>query len=646
MNGFEARCVVGLAGACLLALATSTTSAAQQPTVARPLIRTQDDLPRHRYPVAGSAAALLATDDAGFNAFAAKVAADADALLTGYDIADRATQRRLLTTRSSYEILTGQNQKALATILAIRALEDKPEAKLTSGLREEAILRARIATGKSTGSDFEQRFADFYREALAGLPFAIVGTRLKEMKGRVEIQSPAMVGGYIANQVEPTVAREHAVSDKGADDLLWARTFARVIAPTTTPTIAALRTVIAANTVQKPDIWAAREVTLASTDPGHPVTVAVWDSGVDVTLFPGRTYETGMPAGPPNNGYGLSFDVESRPTTGVLRPLTASERSSYAGILGDFQGFNDNQAAVDSPAAERLRAKLSRMSAAESAAYLERLSFFGDYIHGTHVAGIVARGNPFVRLAVVRDTFDTRAVPLPPTEDRVGRRAALFDQVSAWLRANRVRVVNMSWSDSPDSYEHDLEQNGIGGDVAARKAMARRFFEKARDAFHRLITDNPDTLFVAAAGNSNNDTGFQEGYPYSLVEPNLLVVSAVDQAGDETGFTSSGGNVAVSANGYLVSSYVPGGSELAESGTSMASPNVANLAAKLIALKPDLTPAQLVAYITRGATPSADGRRRNINQKVSLALLRAGSLGASVQSSVKDALAGHRTVPK
>lgn len=623
MAGVGARRAIGMVGLCLFAAGATSATVAQDARPERSVIRTQDDLPRHRYPLPGSAAALLAADDAVFEAFAAKVSADADAVLTGYDIGDHATRRRLLATRSFYEMLTGRNEQALATILAIRALEDKPDAKLTSGLREEAILRARIATGKAAGLDFEQRFAALYREALDRLPFSVVGTRLKETKGKIEIQSPAMVGGYIANQVEPTVSRDHAVTDKGADDLLWARTFARVIAPTSTASVAALRAVIAANAVQKPDIWAAREVTLTPADRGHPITVAVWDSGVDLTLFPGRTFATPGPAGAPNNGHGLSFDEESRPTTGVLRPLTGAQRAAYADVLGDFQGFNDSQAAIDSPAAERLRAKLARMTAAESAAYREQLNFFGDYMHGTHVAGIVARGNPFVRLAVVRDTFDTRAVPLPPTAARVGRRAALYARVSAWLKANRVRVVNMSWSDSPDGYEQDLAQNGLGGSVAARKMMARRFFETARDAFRRVVIDNPDTLFVAAAGNSDTDTRFQEGYPYSLIEPNLLVVSAVDQAGDETGFTSSGRNVAVSANGYLVRSYIPGGAELAESGTSMASPNVANLAAKLFALEPRLTPSQVVSLITRGASLSDDGRRRNIDPKASIALLRA-----------------------
>lgn len=619
-----ARRAICMTIAFVLAIGATTATVAQQDVPARPAIRTQDDLPRHRYPLPGSAAAMLAADDATFNAFAAQVAADADAVLTSYDIADRSTRRRLLTTRSFHEMLTGRDAQALATILAIRTLEDKPDAKLTSGLREEAILRARIATGSVAGPAFEQRFAELFRDALAALPFAVVATRLKETKSRIEIQSPAMVGGYISNEVEPAVTRDRAVSDKGADDLLWARTFARIIAPTRDASVTALRTVIAANTIQKPDIWAAREFTLTTADRVRPVTVAIWDSGVDLTLFPGQAYVAPEPAGAPNNGHGLSFDVESRPTTGVLRPLSAAQRASYAEMIGDFQGFNDNDAAIDSPAAERIRAKLARMTAPDSAAYLERLKFFGDYQHGTHVAGIVARGNPFVRLAVIRDTYDTRAVPIPPSDASVARRVALYARVSTWLKANRVRVVNMSWGDTPESYERDLEKSGVGGSVAERKALARRFFEAARDAFRRVVTANTETLFVAAAGNSNADTGFEEGYPSSLVEPNLLVVSAVDQAGDEASFTSNGRSVAVSANGYRVVSYVPGGTELASSGTSMSSPNVVNLAAKLIALDPGLTPTQVVDLIKRGATVSDDGRRRNIDPKASMALVGTG----------------------
>ena len=80
------------------------------------------------------------------------------------------------------------------------------------------------------------------------------------------------------------------------------------------------------------------------------------------------------------------------------------------------------------------------------------------------------------------------------------------------------------------------------------------------------------------------------------------------------------------ADGYNVESYLPGGSKLQLSGTSMASPNVTNLAAKLFALQPSLTPAQVIDLIKRGSTTSEDGRRHLIDGKRhgSVSLLREG----------------------
>ncbi len=54
----------------------------------------------------------------------------------------------------------------------------------------------------------------------------------------------------------------------------------------------------------------------------------------------------------------------------------------------------------------------------------------------------------------------------------------------------------------------------------------------------------------------------------------------------------------------------------------MASPNVVNLAAKLFALDPTLTPAQVIKLIRDGADTSADGRIHLINPKHSAELLK------------------------
>jgi subtilisin family serine protease len=96
-------------------------------------------------------------------------------------------------------------------------------------------------------------------------------------------------------------------------------------------------------------------------------------------------------------------------------------------------------------------------------------------------------------------------------------------------------------------------------------------------------------------------------------------VGAVDKAGDEASFTSYGPTVVVDANGYEVESYIPGGDRLKMSGTSMASPNVANLAAKILAVNPKLKPPEVIDIIRKTAEKTADGRRNLIDPKKAVA---------------------------
>ena len=180
----------------------------------------------------------------------------------------------------------------------------------------------------------------------------------------------------------------------------------------------------------------------------------------------------------------------------------------------------------------------------------------------------------------------------------------------------------MSWGGGPQDIESALEKNGMGKDAADRKAIAAKLFAIERTGLYNAIKSVPDILFICAAGNANSNSSFNQMIPSSFQLPNLLTVGAVDQAGDEASFTSYGPTVLVDADGYEVESVVPGGAKLRMSGTSMASPNTVNLAAKLIALDPQLTPEQTIHLIVAGATASMDGRRHNIDPKRSVELLR------------------------
>jgi subtilisin family serine protease len=176
----------------------------------------------------------------------------------------------------------------------------------------------------------------------------------------------------------------------------------------------------------------------------------------------------------------------------------------------------------------------------------------------------------------------------------------------------------MSWGGSIKGEESALELCGIGANSDERKRLARENFDAERDGLTRAFASAPEILFVASAGNDNSDATFSEFIPSGIVLPNLLAVGAVDIAGDEASFTSYGPTVKVHANGVQVESVVPGGQRIAESGTSMSSPQVTNLAAKMLAVNPKLTPAQLIDIIVNTADRTPDGRRVLLNPKKAL----------------------------
>jgi subtilisin family serine protease len=390
--------------------------------------------------------------------------------------------------------------------------------------------------------------------------------------------------------------------------------------PTTGANLESLRQYIAAHKAQQTDIWQARDATLAPDQKLTPVLVGIWDSGVDVSLFPDQLFNDPHPTASGNHG--LAFDDNGNPSTSWVFPLTADQQRLYPDLLAEDKGMQDLREGIDSPEAKEVQ---KRAGTRTSDQVRERASLepvFDEYEHGTHVAGIAARGNPAVRLVVARFNDSISHFPFQPTPEYARRIAADFQQMSDYFRTRNVRVVNMSWEDDPREFEAWLSNTGGGADPAERKRRAAEIFAIWRDGVQSAIRSAPNTLFVCVAGNSNHNAGFSEDVPASLHLPNLITVGAVNAAGKETDFTSYGDTVVVYANGYDVESYLPGGARMKLSGTSMASPNVANLAAKLIALDPSLTPVQVIELIKKGATTSEDGRLHLINAKASVALLK------------------------
>ena len=617
-------CVIGFCWILAISLSTS----AQEQTKKKVL--SQTDLPRFSYPVQGSVNDLLNSDPATFNAFAAQVRANLDSVFRDYDIQDKATLRRLLTVRLHLEELAGENEAALKTIQAECDLEEKPRSRARCGMFDESDLRAKIETGSASGSGpaYETAYLRYLAAFVNQLPWALVQEDIKSLRAGVELSSPStdrvFLQQEISTRLQPMVDKSKALDQASAVELLNLRMASEELKTRTMQdresehqgTLKILGDYIAAQSAETPDIWQSRDVALTSNKKLAPVLVGIWDSGVDTTLFPNQLDTDPNPGW--HNSHGPAFDNQGSPSTDLLYPLTEKEQQRYPAFLSANRGYNDLMEGVDSPDAAALRKNPAMQFSPEDPT-------LDHYVHGTHVAGIALRGNPAARLVVLRFTdINVDIFRFPPSNEWISRTIGNIQQIADYCREKKVRVVNISWGDDVGEIETWLMRTGSKVSPDEREKQAMELFAMWKDGIAKAVQSAPQTLFVVAGGNSNSSTSFQEEVPASLHMPNLLSVAAVDRAGEETTFTSYGDTVLVDADGQDVESYVPGGTRLRLSGTSMAAPAVTNLAAKLFALDPTLTPGQAIALIRAGATASPDGRRHLIDPKQSIALLEAG----------------------
>jgi subtilisin family serine protease len=617
--------VLMVSAACALAAGTS---AGVMGGPARIPVTKQDDLPRHDYPVTGTVAELVQSESA-FTPFAAKVRADIEADLERYDIQDKTTRKSLEQTLLQLDVLQGKYDSALARVTKLRELEDKPAKKLTTGQTVEARIAAVKETGGQDLPALKAAFRRHYAALVAGLPWEVVEDELQQAKGQMEMASEALVLGIIQEQLEPMVQKTGSVSREVAQQVVSYRSLLTLGLPIRDDIVAVLQAEIAKHEKPKVDIWPAREVDLAGVTGLTPVTIAVWDTGVDVQVYADQLFTRAATAGGnggsiPAGEHGFAYDMHWRPTTGLLYPMDEAVRPVKE-LESQLKGLFDLQAAIDSEESRTLKARMAALKREDVKSFIEDLTRYNFHAHGTHVAGIAIAKNPAARVLVCRLTGDPHMIPEPPTMEDVTRMAAAFGEAVRTFQANQVRVVNMSWVVSRSSFEKELEQNGIGKDAEERKALARSMFETAKAALETAMKSAPEILFVGGAGNSDNDIAFDEFFPPMFKLPNLLIAGAVDQAGEATGFTSFGPTVNVYANGFEVESHVPGGAKLKLSGTSMASPNVANLAAKLIAIDPTLTPPDVIELILGGCDTQTQGTQTMhvVNPKRSVELLRA-----------------------
>jgi subtilisin family serine protease len=184
--------------------------------------------------------------------------------------------------------------------------------------------------------------------------------------------------------------------------------------------------------------------------------------------------------------------------------------------------------------------------------------------HGTHVTGI-AGAAPSNGLGVAGVAWRPKVIPVKVLDCLgEGTDAQVIAGID-WAIANGARVINLS----------------VGG--PGQSEVLDAAIERAHGA---------GIVVIAAAGNAGTDIPF-----YPAASPFAIAVGASDSADRPASFSNRGSHLAVIAPGVAILSTFPGSSYQYKSGTSMASPHVAGLAALLLTLHPDWPPTRVADLI-------------------------------------------------
>lgn len=225
-----------------------------------------------------------------------------------------------------------------------------------------------------------------------------------------------------------------------------------------------------------------------------------------------------------------------------------------------------------------------------------------DVGHGTHVAGIIS-ANVNNGEGIAGMMWGGKILPVKALDKSGSGTTYSVAQGIIWAADNGAKVINLSLGNYAD---------------------AQFLHEAIKYAYDK------DVVLVAATGNDNTE---RPGYPAAY--PEVLSVSATDYNLNKASFSNYGDYVDVVAPGESIASTYPDNQYAALSGTSMASPHVAALAALIRSVNPELRNTEVMDIIRNNVIdlgdPGYDNLYGNGQIDVYAALEAAGGGAAPLQ---------------
>lgn len=352
-------------------------------------------------------------------------------------------------------------------------------------------------------------------------------------------------------------------------------------------------------------------------------TIAVIDSGLDTqhTGLAGNIWTNARETndGRDNDGNGYQDDIHG------WNFANANNQVIDRRYLGTFSGDTTQYFAVQG------RMLLGTASESDKAWYraklqdkefVKELGKFGNFVHGTHVAGIAVRGtsNQAMGLKLIPTEVGAslRALQTAALNKEDGFRMrllkgvlsalaqqqmVLLEEIALYLHGHGAAVANGSFGtgfNQAKMITNIAFKAAFFRDPTAEESelVARHFLGEMLREGQRFVRAAPNTLFVFAAGNDGSDNDKFPTSPTNIRADNVISVAATYDVQFMASFSNFGAQfVDVAAPGMLIDSTIPGNVMLQVSGTSQAAPFVAQIAGVVKEENPALTPAQVKALI-------------------------------------------------
>lgn len=257
--------------------------------------------------------------------------------------------------------------------------------------------------------------------------------------------------------------------------------------------------------------------------------------------------------------------------------------------------------------------------------FIKEMGKFGNFVHGTHVAGISIRNSSNKAMGIKliptevkpfleRAKSQSKSNSLAPA-DRWSMLASLFDALAQQQMMMMTEIAHLVNFHKADVANGSFGTGYSNGRMITDNAYRILFFKKPSDEDSKkawglflsalikhgqnFVGAAPKTLFVFASGNeglSNDEIGTS---PANIDADNVITVGATYKNQFFAPFSNYGTRtVDVAAPGMLIPSAIPGaGNYLEVSGTSQAAPFVANIAGKIKDMNPALSPKEIKTII-------------------------------------------------